>query len=123
MKTTAELLDLIHRGGGVPSTISLTVHYTRESWDFSGWVIHPAMLLYIDASGLTVHRTADNVHALRDGTDVLRGAGSARWVFEGRDVPALECCCKVGWRTANTPFFVAWPALWPSLLRYSGRPG
>lgn len=31
MKTTAELLDLIHRGGGVPSTISLTVHYTRES--------------------------------------------------------------------------------------------
>ena len=33
------------------------------------------------------------------------------------------CCCKVGWRTANTPFFVAWPALWPSLLRYSGRPG
>ena len=89
MKTIAELLDLIRRGGGVPSTISLTVHHTRESWDFSGWVIHPTMLLYIDAFGLTVHRTADSVHALRDGTDVLRGAGSARWVFEGLDVPAL----------------------------------
>ncbi|MEJ5997550.1 hypothetical protein [Corynebacterium sp. H130] len=55
------------------------------------------------------------------GTGLFLGAGG-RLHNAGPSV-ALLCCCKVGWRTANTPFFVARPALWPSLLRQSRTPG
>lgn len=89
MQTVTELIELIRRGAEKPTTVALEVIRTREPESHFGWVTQPTFFLPLNATGLTVHHSAIGVHALRGKADVVRGSGAQRWVFEGREVPAL----------------------------------